>query len=226
MKVHRAQLIALAAIAALLVTFGVLASEVIEVETLAFDKAILLALRNADGSPIGPNWVSVSIIHLSSLGSVAVGVLVVVISSAFLFLDRKPRQALLVIGCTVLVAIVIEVLKAYVARMRPTVVHPIDFADGMSFPSGHTLLASVLYPMIAFVAATNLKRRSLRVFLIAIAVFIPLLVGFTRVYIGVHYPTDVIGGWCLGAAFAIACSLVVQTFQKRGVVEPAEPHTS
>jgi undecaprenyl-diphosphatase len=93
----------------------------------------------------------------------------------------------------------------------------------MSFPSGHTMIASVLYPTLAFVAASNLKQRRLRVFLIAFAIGLAVLVGFTRVYIGVHYPTDVLGGWCLGAALAIACSLIVDTFQRHGVVEPPVP---
>jgi undecaprenyl-diphosphatase len=219
----RKTLIAFAAIAVLLGTFAVLASEVIEVETDTVDQAILLALRSTDGTPIGPVWLERAMVHLSSLGSVAVATLVVIATSAFLFLDRKPRQALLVIGGTVVVAIALEILKSYVGRLRPSMVIPIDSVDGMSFPSGHTMIASVLYPTLAFVAASNLKQRRLRVFLIAFAIGLAVLVGFTRVYIGVHYPTDVLGGWCLGAALAIACSLIVDTFQRHGFVEPPVP---
>ncbi len=226
MSQRRIRLLALGVIVALIGMFAVLASQVIQVDTDSIDHAILLGLRSSDGSPLGPMWLERAMVHLSSLGSVAVAFLLVVAASLYLFIDRKPRQALLVIGGGLAVAVLLSFLKNFVGRVRPSVVTAIDSVDGLSFPSGHTMIASVLYPTIAFVAASNIKSRQLRSYLVASAVVLAGLVGFTRVYIGVHYPTDVLGGWCLGAAVAIACSLLVDTFQRAGVVEPAEPEVS
>lgn len=217
-------LVAIATILMLGVGFVLLADEVVEAETTALDEAILRAMRDATGKePIGPAWFERTMVNLSALGSVAVAMLVVALASSFLFLARRPRQALLVIGCALGTALAINLLKLWFARARPDMIAPIDLASGMSFPSGHSLLAAAIYPTLGMIIATALEARRLKAFVFATAVVLALVIGLSRVYLGVHYPTDVIGGWILGIAWALVCGLVARVLQRRGVVEqPAD----
>lgn len=205
----------------LLGCFGVLASEVAEAETEVIDHAILRALRDVNGQPLGPKWLQTAMISLSGLGSVAVAVLVVVFTSAFLLLAKRAWQALLVVGCGIGAATLILVIKAYMNRGRPTIVAALASAEGLSFPSGHTLIASAIYPTLGILLSASLRERRLKVFVFVTAALLALLVGFTRIYLGVHYPTDVLGGWALGLAWAIVCGLVYRRLQRKMLVDRA-----
>jgi undecaprenyl-diphosphatase len=218
---ERGTLIATAAVLLLIAGFALLAGEVAEEQTESFDRAILRGLRDADGQPRGPYWLQTALLNLSALGSTAVTTLVVVLASAFLLLKRRARLALLVIGCGVGAAIAIVVLKDHVGRERPMIVVALESARGLSFPSGHSLIASAIYPTLGILLSTAFVDRRLKVFTIATAVVLALVIGFTRVYLGVHYPTDVIGGWMLGLAWAIVCGLVCRRLQREGLVEQA-----
>jgi undecaprenyl-diphosphatase len=216
---ERGTLIAIAAVLLLLAGFAILASEVHETETGSLDRAILRGLRDADGQPLGPHWLQTALLNLSALGSTAVATLVVVLASTFLLLKQRVRLALLVIGCGVGAAIMIIVLKDHVGRERPMIVVALEMARGLSFPSGHSVIASAIYPTLGILLSSTFAARRLKVFTIATAVVLALLIGFTRVYLGVHYPTDVIGGWMLGLAWAIVCGLVCRRLQREGLVE-------
>lgn len=220
---QRVAALALAAVLLLVGGFAMLASEVVEAETESFDFAILRAMRDADGQPVGPAWLHTALENLSALGSSAVATLIVVLVSTFLLLLRRPRQALLVIGCALGTAIAIVVLKNYVERARPSIVVVLDPAAGFSFPSGHSLIVSAIYPMLGTLLWPTFEERRLKVFVLATTVVLVLLIGFTRVYLGVHYPTDVIAGWMLGAAWAIVCGLVGRVLHRKGIVEPEAP---
>lgn len=216
---QRGTLISIAAALFLVGCFAVLASEVAESETEAFDHAVLRAMRGPDGRPLGPHWLQSALVNLSALGSVAVTTLVIVLGSAFLILTRRARQAALLIACGIGAAFVIVMLKDYAGRERPTVVVALDSVRGLSFPSGHSLIASAIYPTLGILLAANFEERRLKVFVFATAAVLALLIGFTRVYLGVHYPSDVLGGWMLGLSWAIVCGLVCHRLQRKGLVE-------
>jgi len=215
----RAHVVALVVIATLLVGFAMLASEVLEAETERIDHALLQVFRGPDGDPVGPAWVERAVINLSALGSGAVTTLIVVIASGYLLLARKPRQAMLVIATSSVAALVMTLLKGAFGRERPTIVDHLEVVDGLSFPSGHTVISAVLYPTLGMLLASNLRERHLKVFVFAVGALLALIVGFTRVYLGVHYPTDVVGGWMLGIAVAIGAGLGIQALKRQGVVE-------
>ena len=158
-------------------------------------------------------------LNLSALGSVAVTTLIVSVAALFLLLDRRPRQALLVVATASSAAIGLTLLKQAIGRERPSIVEHIEVVGGLSFPSGHTLIAAVLYPTLGILVASNLRDRTLKVFVFVVAALLALVVGFSRVYIGVHYPSDVLGGWMLGLAFAFAAGIVIQSLKKQHVVE-------
>jgi undecaprenyl-diphosphatase len=206
---HKGTLLALAAIAFLVVSSGMLASEVLEKETDAIDGAILRAMRDSHGAPIGPAWFERAIFDLSALGSTTIATSAVVAACVFLLLARRRTHALLVAACGAGTAIAITVLKGFVGRARPDIIKALDAPGGYSFPSGHTLTASAIYPLLAFLIASLVSERRLKVFVLLLGLGIAFVVGFSRVYLGVHYPTDVVAGWGLGLAWAIACGLLI-----------------
>lgn len=218
-RTERGTLIAIGAALFLVGCFVVLASEVAESETAAIDHALLRAMRGSGGRALGPHWLQSALVNLSALGSVAVTTLIVVLSSAFLILTRRVRYAALLIACGIGAAFVIVMLKDYVGRERPTLVVALDTVRGLSFPSGHSLIASAIYPMLGILLAANLEERRLKIFVFATAAVLALLIGFTRVYLGVHYPSDVLGGWMLGLSWAIVCGLVCHRLRRKRLVE-------
>lgn len=203
----------------LVVGFVALASGVLAAATEPIDHALLQALRTDVSDPRGPVWLPRAVLNLSALGSGAVATLIVCVAALFLLLDRKPRQALLVVAVASLAALGLTVLKQAIGRERPTIVEHIEVVGGLSFPSGHTLIAAFLYPTLGMLIASNLRDRTLKVFVFVVAAALALLVGFTRVYLGVHYPSDVLGGWLLGLAFAVAAGIVIRALKRQHVVE-------
>lgn len=206
-------------IVALVVGFIALASGVLAAATEPFDNALLQALRTPAGDPIGPVWLERAVLNLSALGSSAVAVLVVSVAALFLFLDKRPRQAMLVIGVASIAAIGLRLLKLGVGRERPTIVEHVEVVGGLSFPSGHTLIATFLYPTLGMLIASNMKDRRLKAYVFTVTAVLALLVGFTRVYLGVHYPSDVLGGWLLGLAFATAAGMLIRSLKQQHIVE-------
>ncbi len=201
-------LLAIAAAVFLQGAFAVLASEVLEDETTAVDQAILRAFRDADGEPVGPTWLKSTVLNLSALGSVAVVTLIVALAAIFLVLVKRLREAVLLVACAVGATITLVVLKTAFGRARPTIVSALATETDLSFPSGHSLIASAIYPTLGLLLAITLEDRRLKVFVLVAAAGLTLLIGFTRIYLGVHFPTDVLGGWMLGLSWAIVCALI------------------
>jgi undecaprenyl-diphosphatase len=213
-------------IVALIMGFVALASGVLAAATEPIDHALLQALRRDVSDPHGPAWLERTMLNLSALGSAAVTSLIVSVAALFLILDRRPRQAMLVVGAAGVAAIGLTLLKLSIGRARPTIVEHIEVIGGLSFPSGHTLIAAVLYPTLGMLIASNMRERQLKVFVFVVAARLALLVGFTRVYIGVHYPSDVLGGWLLGLAFAFGAGMVIRSLKTKHIVERPPGETS
>lgn len=208
---------AIAGCALLLLGFLVLASEVTRLHTDDFDRAVLLALRRAPDDPLGSRAVEEVMLNLSALGSAAVTMLIAGLVTAYYALAGHRWYAALIVVSTGGAALVMTALKQLYARPRPSIVTQLGVPSGLSFPSGHSMLAAALYVTLAVMIARTLERRRLRVFVVAAGVAIALLVGVTRVYLGMHYPTDVLAGWTAGLLWALACGLVVRQLGRRGV---------
>jgi undecaprenyl-diphosphatase len=214
--------------------FAALADEVTEGGTRVVDRAILLALREpADLSdPIGPPWMEEAVRDFTGLGSMAVLTLLTLAVCGFLLLDGKRRVALLVFVAVAGGLLGSTVLKAGFQRPRPALVPHRVVVSSSSFPSGHSMNAAATYLTLGALLARIQKRRRLRVFILSLAALLTLLVGFSRVYLGVHWPTDVLAGWTAGGVWAFLCWTVALKLQRRGAIEkpgeganekPAEP---
>jgi undecaprenyl-diphosphatase len=117
--------------------------------------------------------------------------------------------------------VLITSLKGFFDRDRPSVVPHLTDAFFKSYPSGHSMMSSVVYLTVAVLLARTMQRRRSKVFCVGAALFLSFLIGLSRVYLGVHYPTDVLAGWAAGIAWALLCWLAAYWLEKRGKVEPA-----
>ncbi|MCE9576380.1 MAG: phosphatase PAP2 family protein [Deltaproteobacteria bacterium] len=216
----------LLAIGVLALVFLAIGEAISDGETDRIDRWLLLALRNSPADPIGPPSFEAAVMHLSALGSGAVTGLVVLIATGVFALAGRWRYALLMIACAGGTLVGMSLLKDLYSRARPTIVVAIDPPGGLSFPSGHSMISAALYLTLGVLIARALPTRRLRVFAVATGAFLTMLVGLSRIYLGVHYPTDVLAGWTAGAAWALVCGLVVQLLGRRGVQAVPMPDTS
>ena len=198
-----------------------IADEVHEGETEAFDKAMLRLFRNpADLSdPIGPRRVEEGVRDITALGSFTVLSLISAVVAGFLLFTRRYNALLLMILALGGGMLLNWCLKNYFARPRPEYVTQLHYVDSNSFPSGHSLLAAVVYLTLGALVARLVAKRRHKIYVLGVAVFVTLLVGASRVYLGVHYPTDVLAGWAVGMLWAILCWLFARYLQRRGKVE-------
>ena len=193
----------------LVFVFLALAGEVMEGETLAFDKKIVLGLRKADdpSQPIGPAWISGALMDLTALGGPTVLGLVVLAVVGFLVLQTRYRTAFLVFLTATSGEAVGYAMKTLFARPRPTLVPHLREAFSSSFPSGHAMQSAIVYLTLGAMLMRIAEGRLTKIYCLTIAMTLTFLVGVSRVYLGVHYPTDVIGGWTVGFMWATICWL-------------------
>ena len=212
-------------IAGLLFAFGFIAQEMAKGKTLAFDRAVMLALRSsADPSvPIGPAWLPEAARDVTSLGSIVVLVIVTLAAVGYLFLAGKSAVAWLMLIAVVGGIALSDLLKFAFARARPDVVTPLARVFTTSFPSGHATLSAITYLTIGVILARSQPSSPISLYFMSLAVFLTVLVGVSRIYLGVHYPTDVLAGWCIGAAWAMGCWAIMTYLQSVGQVEPPSP---
>jgi undecaprenyl-diphosphatase len=199
----------------LLFVFLRLASEVIEGETMAFDTKILQALRSpADPSmPLGPPWIENALLDLTAIGGTTILTLVALAVVGFLLLQARYRTALVVALTTTSGELVNGVLKSAFNRPRPSIVPHLRTAFSTSFPSGHAMESAIVYLTLGAILMRAAESRFTKAYILGVAVLLTMLVGVSRVYLGVHYPTDVIGGWIIGFVWASICWLVAQRFE-------------
>jgi undecaprenyl-diphosphatase len=214
-------LLAIAAVAAGLWVFVELADEVMEGGTHAFDESLLLMLRTPDdvSDPIGPGWVEEAGRDFTALGGISVLSLVTLMVGGLLVLQGKKRAALLVLVAVGGGLLLSTLMKAGFDRPRPDLVPHGSIVYTASFPSGHSMLSAVVYLTLGALLLRTLQHRRVKIFVLACAVLLTLLVGISRVYLGVHWPTDVLAGWTAGALWAAMCWLVASWMQREGRVE-------
>ena len=201
---------------ALLWIFLILAGEIAEGETQAFDVMILKALRSPDdlSKPIGPVWLEGVLLDLTALGGSTVLGLVIFSVLGFLLLQARYRTALVVAITSISGEVIDSVLKQTFNRPRPSVVPHLRDVYTMSFPSGHAMESAIVYLTLGAILMRATESRLTKLYCLGMAMLLTLLVGVSRVYLGVHYPTDVIGGWMIGFVWASVCWMAAARFEK------------
>ncbi|HTP90531.1 MAG TPA: phosphatase PAP2 family protein [Xanthobacteraceae bacterium] len=213
----RGALISVSSVACLLFAFGVVAQNVIAGTSFELDQKIMLALRDQanPSAPIGPAWLQEAARDLTSLGSIIVLAMIAFTFSGYLFLTRKHAAAWLILVAVYGGIALNDLLKAAFARPRPDLIYQAVRVFTSSFPSGHAELSATTYLTIAAVLAQNQSSFKVGLYFIVVAVFLTIPIGISRIYLGVHYPTDVFGGWCVGAAWALGCWVFLTWLQHR-----------
>lgn len=208
--------------------FAELADEVMEGETHAFDTAVLLALRSPGNpdDPIGPRWFEEMVRDFTSLGSIGVLTFLTLAAFGFLLLQGQFRAGVLLIVSIAGGGILSTVLKLSFARPRPELVAHQTHVITSSFPSGHALIAAVTYLTLGALLARVQPNLLLKAYLLLLAVVLTVIVGCSRVYLGVHWPTDVLAGWAGGTVWALFCWLIARWLQRRGKIEEESPVSS
>ena len=210
-------------IAALLFVFGFIAQAVAARKPSGFDSYVMLALQKStkESVPIGPPWLQEAARDVTSLGSIIVLLIITFAVAGFLLLTRKPGVA-----CLMLIAVLggltlNNLLKFVFARPRPDVVSHAPRVFTTSFPSGHATLSAITYLTIAALLARAYPSPILDLYFMILAALLTVLIGLSRIYLGVHFPTDILGGWCIGTAWAIGCWALMAWLQQVGQVEPS-----
>lgn len=203
--------------------FTEIAEEVGEGDARWFDESVLLALRTSDpADPIGPHWVEASVMDITALGGFTVLALVTLLAVGYLLTLKRWADAALLLAATVGGTAISEGLKMGFNRPRPDLVAHVVETTSMSFPSGHAMLSAVTYLTLGALIARTQDRTSLHGYVLGAAVLLTVLIGVSRIYLGVHWPTDVLAGWCLGAAWALLC-WTVATWLTRDRAPKLEP---
>jgi undecaprenyl-diphosphatase len=187
-----------------LALFAVMAGLATTGEPLAFDRDILLALRSPENPavPIGPEWLTRAAREVTALAGTPLLTLFTLIVGGYFAAKRHYRTMALLLIAVIGETLLSGALKDLFDRSRPDFVEHLVHASGNSFPSGHSTSAAAIYLTIAALIARETKERVVRNYVFFAAVLLAILVGASRVYLGVHYPTDVVGGLSFGAAWA------------------------
>lgn len=218
----------------LLIFFGVavfgfffleIAEEVAEGDTGAIDRQLLMFLRStADPAvPAGPRWLKIAMLDITALGGLSVLILLTLVIAGYLLVARKTATAIFLLGATASGALVGALLKAIFMRPRPNLVTHLIEVETTSFPSGHAMNSAVVFLTLGALLTQTQKGLAVRIYLMTIAIILTLIVGFSRVYLGVHWPSDVLAGWCVGATWAAFCSVVARVLQLRHTLEQPSP---
>ncbi|MBB3890404.1 undecaprenyl-diphosphatase [Phenylobacterium haematophilum] len=210
-KLETRTLVLLVALAAASWLFLVVAGEVSEGGTDALDRELLLALRTPGqpSDPLGPSWLEEAVRDITALGGFTVLTLLTIVATLLLVFHQRRREALIFAATVVAAQASSQLLKAFYERERPALVAHGSYAYSHSFPSGHSAMAAAVFLILATVVASVEPRRRTKALIYGLAIVSVLGVGVSRVYLGVHWPTDVLGGWVLGASWALAAWLLL-----------------
>jgi undecaprenyl-diphosphatase len=199
----------------LLFAFVTLAGDVMEGDTQAFDARILRALRDPSdlSRPIGPEWIESSLLDLSAIGGSTVLGLITVAVAGFFVLQTRYRTAIVIAVTSGSGELLNAAMKHAFNRPRPVIVPHLRMVYSTSFPSGHAMESAIVYLTLGAILMRAADSRLTKIYILAVAMLLTMLAGISRVYLGVHYPTDVLGGWIVGFIWASLCWLVAQRFE-------------
>jgi undecaprenyl-diphosphatase len=214
---HRLLAAALCLLAWLLSAFADSVEDVLKGETHSFDKSLLLALRHPGDpkNPLGPLWLHEMMRDFTALGGIGVLTFVTAMAIIYLLILKKHGSALYVFAAIASGTLLTNLLKQGIDRPRPDLM-PQDIAVyTASLPSGHSMMSAVVYLTLGALLASVQPNKRLRLYILAVAMLLTALIGISRVYLAMHWPSDVVAGWLGGAAWALLCWLILKLLEHR-----------
>ncbi|MGE0767795.1 MAG: phosphatase PAP2 family protein [Hyphomicrobiaceae bacterium] len=184
---------------------------------VTIDRVVLMSLRNPGdvSDPIGPLWFEGFVRDVTALGSHGILGLIMIAVAGFLALTDRASRAVVILAYVIIGSLVGGLAKLLFARARPDLVpHGVDVMT-LSFPSGHAMQSSIVYLTLAALLAATQTQARVKAYVLGVAALIVFMVGVSRVYLGVHWPSDVLAGWALGTAWATGCWLLDRRLWKR-----------
>lgn len=197
--------------------FVLVSREVVQGGTQKFDEFIFNFFRTNDleRSPRGAKWITAGMMDITALGGITIIFLITGAVFFYLLIQKKYEMMWLILFATIGGAFLSLGLKELFARERPPALFHLVHVKSLSFPSGHAVISSVVYLTQAALLAKSHSGNSVKVYILSVALVLVFLIGISRIYLGVHYPTDVLAGWSVGLAWASFCWLAAKYFQKR-----------
>lgn len=212
--------------ALLLIVLGVwsfieIADAVREGESHAFDEWVIKAFRSPDDPArlIGPSWLGEAARDLTALGSAPVLLLIIAVVAVTLAFCRMYHAMWLVLAASITGQMVSQALKFAFQRERPSIVPHLTEVSTSGFPSGHAMASAIVYLTLAAILMRLAQPWRLKLHILAIGVLLTFIVGVSRIFLGVHYPTDVLSGWAAGLVWALFCWVIALYLQRHGAVE-------
>jgi undecaprenyl-diphosphatase len=219
-RIERTILIGLVVVASSLLA-AIKLADIVRGDGSGLDERVLRAFRSSDdlAHPLGPRWLAEMVRDVTALGSTGVLAIVVAAVAGFLLLTSKTHTALLVVISVLAGVLISQTLKFVVARPRPELVPHGTEVFTASFPSGHAMMAAVVYLTLGALLARSQPDKGVKIYVLSTAVILTGLVGLSRIYLGVHWPTDVLAGWALGGLWALISWMAMLWLQREGRVE-------
>lgn len=189
-------------------SFAELASEVLEGESKYIDTQILKLLRDQNNIPLGPSWLQEVMRDLTALGGIGILTLITITSALYMIILKKNALAIYIIVAIITGILFSTFLKLGFNIPRPDIISHCSLAIMSSFPSGHSLMAALVYLTLGVLIAEIQSTFSAKLFIIGLMIFITMLVGISRLYLGVHWPSDVLAGWIAGTVWALMALVI------------------
>ncbi|MDE2400519.1 MAG: phosphatase PAP2 family protein [Burkholderiales bacterium] len=198
----------------LAVAFALLTEDVLEGETRGFDLGVRQFVRSCATHPWGPRLLE-TMRDISGLGSVSVLVVITTASVGFLMLVRARLTACLVVLSIASATAMVSFMKDLFGRQRPDPALAEHLGLSLSFPSGHAAMSAVVFFTLGALLASTRESLPERLYTVALATLLTGLVGISRIFLGVHWATDVVAGWVFGSGWALLWLMVTISLRAR-----------
>lgn len=197
-----------------LLIFARLTGKMINGETGKFDQTVLLWFRNPEdlADPVGPQVLEVIVRDITALGGVMLLSLLCLCVFGYLWLQKQRKLAGFVLACVVAGTMMNTLLKELIARPRPDIFAHATDAALSSFPSGHAMMSTIVFLTLGALLSLSTENKRIKTYILLWSVLLPFIVGISRLYLGVHWPTDIIAGWVAGATWSLLCLLIYDRF--------------